>query len=313
MEKAAARILVIRGGALGDFVLTLPALRLLRESFPEAWIEVLGYPHIAALADGRFYANRVRSMDYGPLAGFFARNGTLDSELSEYFSGFQQVVSYLFDPDGIFEGNLRKAGVRHFLSAFRRPSKEHAAIEWARPLEGLALYLEDPGARLFLTDEDKKEARAYLGGEYRMRLALHPGSGSALKNWGVLRWEEIGRRFFAEHPEGELLAVGGEADGEALKHLEVAWSGRPARFAVGLKLPLLAAILGEVGRFAGHDSGVSHVAAASGARSVLLFGPTDPSVWAPKNAGVQVVRAAGGKWEDLSVEAVWEILGRILI
>ena len=107
MEKVSARILVIRGGALGDFVLTLPALRVLREAFPEAWIEVLGYEHIAALADGRYYANRVRSMDYGPLAGFFARNGTLDSELSAYFAGFQQVVSYLFDPDGIFEGNLR--------------------------------------------------------------------------------------------------------------------------------------------------------------------------------------------------------------
>ena len=52
----AGRILVIRGGAIGDFILTLPAIRLLRENFPDAHIEILGYEHIIALADGRYYA-----------------------------------------------------------------------------------------------------------------------------------------------------------------------------------------------------------------------------------------------------------------
>src|SRR4029434_3380255 len=91
------RILIIRGGAIGDFVLTLPALRLLRDAFPAAHIEIIGYRHIVALAEGRFYADAARSIEFGPLAGFFARGGTLDEELVEYFRSFQQVVSYLFD------------------------------------------------------------------------------------------------------------------------------------------------------------------------------------------------------------------------
>src|SRR4030095_16771771 len=110
------RILIIRGGAIGDFILTLPALALVREAFPEAHIEIVGYQHIVALAEGRFYADASRSIEYGPLAGFFARNGTLDEELRGYFSGFQQVISYLFDPDGIFANNLARAGVQHFLN-----------------------------------------------------------------------------------------------------------------------------------------------------------------------------------------------------
>ena len=44
------RFLVLRGGAIGDFVLTLPALRALRERWPDAHIELLGYPHVANLA-----------------------------------------------------------------------------------------------------------------------------------------------------------------------------------------------------------------------------------------------------------------------
>ena len=73
------RILVIRSGALGDFILTLPAIGLLRENFPACHLEILGYRHIAAIAEGRFYANSTRSIDYGPLAGFFHPRAALDA------------------------------------------------------------------------------------------------------------------------------------------------------------------------------------------------------------------------------------------
>src|SRR5438132_10766979 len=82
------RILVIRGGAIGDFILTLPALRALRGAYPQAHIDILGYKHIAALAENRFYAQAIRSIEYGPMSGFFARDSELSPELSSYFSSF---------------------------------------------------------------------------------------------------------------------------------------------------------------------------------------------------------------------------------
>ena len=301
------RLLVIRGGALGDFVLTLPALGLLRENFPDTEVEILGYPHIASLAEGRHYAARVRSIEYAAMAGFFARNGTLDLGLCEYFAGFGQVVSYLYDPDGIFEANLRASGVKHYLSAYGKPVGRHAAEEWAAPLEKLALFLEDRAARLYPTQADLSEARQWLGAVPAVgtRWALHPGSGSASKNWRVEGWASVGERFWEEDPWGEIVLVGGEADEAALGFLERAWAGRRMRRAKGLSLPLLAAVLAECGRYAGHDSGVSHVAAAVGARSVLLFGPTDPNVWAPANPGVKVLRAPSADWAALEEETVW--------
>ncbi len=303
-----SRILVIRGGALGDFVLTLPALRLLRENFPDSEIEILGYPHIASLAEGRHYAGRVRSIEYAAMAGFFARNGTLDTRLCQYFAGFGQVISYLYDPDGIFEANLRVSGVKHYLSAYGKPQGRHAALEWAAPLEKLALFLEDPAARLHPTLEDLAEAKKWLGAMPAdgKRLALHPGSGSASKNWRVEGWERVGELFWEESPQAEIVLVGGEADGAALGFLERAWAGKRVRLAKGLSLPLLAAVLAECGYYAGHDSGVSHVAAAAGARCVLLFGPTDPKVWAPANLGVTVLRAPLGQWAALEERMVWE-------
>jgi heptosyltransferase-3 len=99
------RILVIRGGAIGDFLLTLPALKLLRDAFPSAHLEILGYKHIIALAENRGYADLVRSIDYAPLASFFSRDGELPAKLAQYFRSFEQIISYLFDPDEIFANN----------------------------------------------------------------------------------------------------------------------------------------------------------------------------------------------------------------
>ena len=97
-----SRILVIRGGAIGDFILTLPAIKLLRDAFPAAHLEILGYKHIVALAEMSGYANATRSIEYGPLSSFFSRDGELAPDLVDYFGSFQQVISYLFDPDADF-------------------------------------------------------------------------------------------------------------------------------------------------------------------------------------------------------------------
>src|SRR5512135_2059255 len=91
------RILVVRGGAIGDFILTLPAIGALRDRWPDAHLEILGYPHILELANGRYYADAIRSIEARALAGFFVPHNILDPGLVDYFGSFQLVVSYLFD------------------------------------------------------------------------------------------------------------------------------------------------------------------------------------------------------------------------
>src|SRR6266516_5692132 len=128
------RILVIRGGAIGDFILTLPTLKALRDACPHAYMEILGYKHIAVLAEKRFYAQAVRSIEYGPLSSFFAKNSELPNDLANHFASFDLVISYLYYPDGIFENNLRRCGVENLIHG---PAKidnhEHAIRQLAQP------------------------------------------------------------------------------------------------------------------------------------------------------------------------------------
>jgi len=299
------RILVIRGGAIGDFILTLPAIRLLRENFPEARIEILGYEHIIELARGRFYADATRSIEYGPMAGFFIPNSILAPDLVEYFTSFQQVISYLFDPDLFFENNLRRAGVKNFLPAYARiDDSQHAAQQLASPLQKLALFLDEPAAEVFPTADDRAQAREFLGESTAPVIAIHPGSGSPRKNWPAENWAALGRWLQEHVPESRILLVGGEADAASMATVQAALQGTNTLSAQHLPLPLLAAVLERCRLFLGHDSGISHLAAAAGTPCVLLFGPTDPAVWAPANPDVKVMTAPAFDLGQLTMEEV---------
>jgi heptosyltransferase-3 len=309
-SKRMNRILVIRGGAIGDFILTLATLKALREGYPHAHIEILGYKHIAVLAENRFYAQAVRSIEYGTLASFFAKNSKLPAELANHFASFDLIISYLYDPDGIFENNLQRCGVENLIHGPAKvDDREHAARQLARPLEELGLGARDFAPRIYHSTESRKFAEDFLRGMPRPILAIHPGSGSETKNWPIENWIEFGSRsgaFQSATAEYErlkqrpFLIVSGEADEIQCARLESEWKDRDVRFAKNLPLPHLAAVL-ENSIFVGHDSGISHLAAAAGAKCILLFGPTDPDVWAPMNQNVEVIRAVSGKLSDLGI------------
>src|SRR5438094_4457219 len=302
------RILVIRGGAIGDFILTLPALKALRDSMPDAHIEILGYKHIAALAENRFYAQAVRSIEYAPLAKFFASNSELPAELADYFASFDLVISYLYDPDRIFEGNLRRCGSENLICG---PAKivenaGHAARQLAHPVEKLGIKVVDLSQRIFPSNADQQFAREFLGSLSQPVVAIHPGSGSRQKNWPIENWiamiSKHGEFSSLEKPSS-LVVIAGEADTAEIERLEREWRDRNVCFAKNLPLPHLVGVLAN-SIFLGHDSGISHLAAGAGASCILLFGPTDPNVWAPKNKNVRVLSTPGRKLRDLKLGEV---------
>lgn len=289
------RILVIRGGAIGDFVLTLPAIAALRQRFPSAHLEVLGYPHIAQLAIAGRYVDRVRAIEARGLAGFFARYGSLDPGIAHYFSEFDLILSYLYDPDGIFAGNLAACTDAQVIHGAHRPDEAiplHATEVYLKPLERLAIFDGDPVPRLDL---------GVRAGD-RVILALHPGSGSDRKNWPEARWADLIQRIL-EATDLTLLMVGGEAEVDRLDRLG---AGVPEhRLTVARSLPLteVAERLGRCRAFVGHDSGVTHIAAAVGLPCLVLWPGTNEVVWKPRGDRVSLLKEPRGL-RVLDVEVV---------
>jgi heptosyltransferase-2 len=287
------RILVIRGGAIGDFILTLPAIAALRRQFPQAHLEVLGYPHIAQLALAGGLVDRVQSIEAGALAGFFARGGELAENLADYFSEFDLILSYLYDPDRIFETNVGRCTGAQFIVGphrVREPAQLHAAKVYLQPLERLAIFDADPIPRLQLLPRSASI-------DYQLStinlLAVHPGSGSERKNWPEAKWAELLQRLISS-TKFDLLLVGGESEGERLQRLAATLLPTRTRVAQSLPLADLARRLAACRAFIGHDSGISHLAAAVGLPGLVLWGDTAEEIWRPPSEKVKVLRHPGG-------------------
>lgn len=283
------RILVVRGGAIGDFICTLPAIGALRERWPAAHIEILGYPHIIELANGRHYANGTRSIEARAMAGFFIPNAILDPGLRDYFASFDLVLSYLFDPDAVFADNVHACGVQQLITGLPKPQEHHAAVHYCRPLESLAIYVDRPSPRVYPSEADRQFAEKFAPG--KGWVAIHPGSGSEKKNWPVEKFASLARWLADEHGV-RLLMVQGEADTTVAGQFLSLVAPRPVTVAHGLKLVKLAGVLTRCSLFAGNDSGITHLAAAVGTPTVALFGPASLPIWEPRSATgcVQVVR-----------------------
>jgi len=303
VSRTRGKILVIRGGAIGDFILTLPALAALRRTFPETSVELLGYPKLAELAQSAGIIDAYRAIEARPLAGFFARRGTLDPATSEYFPSFAVVVSYLYDPDEIFKTNVLKTTTAQFVEGPHRPDEQldvHAVDVFLKPLEKFAIFDADPIPRLQLRTGETLPPGHWL--------AAHPGSGSARKNWSEPHWSELLRRLIGE-TEWNVLLVGGEAE-----------EGRAARLAAQLpagrvhcveNLPLadLAGLLQQTRAFIGHDSGITHVAAALGIPLLALWGESNAQIWRPRHPQARILETAlKGGLHQLEVEAVFDQL-----
>jgi heptosyltransferase-2 len=311
------RILVIRGGAIGDFILTLPAIAALRRQFPQAHLEVLGYPHIAQLAVAGGLADRVQPIEARGLAGFFARGGTLEPDLMDYFSEFDLVISYLYDPDEIFKTNVGRCLVKQFIVGPHRPDERerlHATQVYLKPLERLAIFDADNVPRLVLNDRNssgRADLPVSLDAQQRVpTITFHPGSGSEKKNWPETKWAGLIQQIIAT-TRWNLLLVGGEAEGERLRRLAAVLPPARCSIAQGLPLAELARRIQSGAAFVGHDSGITHLAAAVGLPCVILWADTLEEVWRPQGERLVVLKEITGV-QAISVEKVMNELHKLV-
>ncbi len=305
--KKKAKILVIRGGAIGDFILTLPAMAALRENFPDAELEVLGYPHIARLALIGDLAQKVASIEARSLSVFFARKGELSEELKNYFDSFSLILSFLYDPDGIFRENVGRCTKAQFIQCPHRPDETggiHASEVFLKPLEALAIF-EASGT------PELRVAKAFETTVHSGRwLAVHPGSGSPSKNWPSEKWMKL-LEHLAKTTTLYFLLVGGEAERDYLKAVASSLPQNRIKLMQSAPLPEVAGWIASCQGFVGHDSGISHLAAAVGVPSLILWGNTEETVWRPRAKTLMVLRDDRGL-EQLDVEVVAHQLEQLL-
>lgn len=170
----------------------------------------------------------------------------------------------------------------------------HASRWLADALASLGIDSRPEPPPLGFTETERLEAERLTREMPGGFLAIHPGSGSRLKDWPLDRFADASRRLSPRQPW--LLVLGPAEEDVALPP--------GARLARDLPLRALGAVLARAGLFLGNDSGVAHLAAACGTKTLALFGPTDPALWAPVGGPVATLRPPSGRLADLTVDEV---------
>jgi ADP-heptose:LPS heptosyltransferase len=163
---------------------------------------------------------------------------------------------------------------------------EHEVLRWCRLLEESGIPA-DPG-RLDLAPEGLPPAPAAARGA----TLIHPGASAAARRWPARRWAAVARREAALGRPVLVTAGPGEA---ALAHSVAGDAGLgPESVCAGGDLLALAGLVAAAGRVVSADTGVAHLATALRRPSVVLFGPTRPSLWGPPDRPYHRVLAAAG-------------------
>jgi len=222
----------------------------------------------------------------------------------EALHGFDLVVAYCAQRTLLERlGDLS----RQMLSRPPEPVGAHAS-RWLADALAPVTAIDDALPPRFQPSADEDQAADEVAASLRLRpgfLAVHAGSGSAHKNWPAERFAAVAR---ACARGGPWLVVRGPADGASAAALRDAPG---AVVADGIPLRVLGTLLGRAGVYVGNDSGVTHLAAAFGAPTLALFGPTDPAVWSPVGEEVRTLRSPTGAMADLPVEPAIAVLERL--
>jgi ADP-heptose:LPS heptosyltransferase len=287
------RVLLVRAGALGDLLLLRTAIHALAGA--SCSVALLA-PERAALAltgGAPPEIDELIPFDGRDVAALLA--GAPSGAFVQRLRAQARVVAYTRDPELL--RRLEAAGLSLVSHDPTPPPGRHAADWLADPIRDLVATGVSAPPPIEPTDAERREAEALARDLPAGFLALHPGSGSPRKNWPAARFAALLDRLSPGRP---YLLVRGPADAAAAAELE---RDPHARVARELPLRVLGALLARAGLYVGNDSGVSHLAAAYGTPSLVLFGPTDAATWRPVGVRVRVAASPTSAMEDLSVEA----------
>jgi heptosyltransferase-3 len=260
--------LVYHVGALGDFITVLPALERWRSAHRSDPLLLLGKPAHGALVP--HLVDETWDVRSAPFAPLFSADPGLGPPAAIASAGVTSALLFA-SPASPLPAALRRGGLTEVVCQEPFPPGRIHVVDYHLSLFDGPIA---PGERI-----PRVPTRRPHGGE-RAAVALHPGSGSREKNWPLAAFRRLSEEL--SH-RGHRVAwiVGPAEEGIRLPSEDEAWRH--------LELTELAARLSACSLYVGNDSGVTHLAAATGCPTVALFGRDNASVWAPRGIAVHLV------------------------
>jgi heptosyltransferase-1 len=295
------KILVIDFGQLGDVVLSFPALRLIRERFPQARITVMAGQPAAQVIEISRYADATIAVDRVAL-----RDGPRLRSIGQIVKLIRDVrrrrFDFVIDLHSLYETNLlgflsgapiRLFGPRprrsfNFLSNFRPvapfedPSK-HAVDRYLDVLTPLGLNGASRVPVLMTRDDDDRFAQQFLeetrAGGCAPLVGLFPGAGHPTRRWPLSSFVALGEKLGREKGVRRVVFVGPE-EKAFIEEIQEKFSGSATVVSLD-DISRLSSVLAQLDVFVSSSTGPMHLAAAVGTPVVVLYSRLTPDSFTP--------------------------------
>lgn len=326
------RLLVLRALKLGDFLTGLPALRALARAFPDHE-RILAAPSRFEELIGQTGMHRIcPTSDLAPLPPEL--NGAeVAVDLHGRGPESQQI---LLDRHPGRLISFRCAELVETAHGPRWRPDEHEVQRWCRMLResgigadprDLLLHRPFGSPRRSEGGHSRSEDRAgsYYGATDSPRphgaTIIHPGAASQARRWPAARFAAVAR---SELGGGRRVLITGGAEETDLAYRVALLAGLPPDcvLAGNTSLTALAELVAAAGRVVSGDTGIAHLATATGTPSVVLFGPVPPAEWGPPALPHHIAIWTGKRGDphapttdpgllEIGVDRVLEALGRL--
>jgi heptosyltransferase III len=280
--------IVYHCGALGDFLTILPAVERWNNRNGNVHKILLGKPSIGILGVHAGLFDEIWDVQSASFSWLYSPEMPIRQPLLEKIPLISAALLYAAQDSPVLS-RFQRERIDNLLFQDPFPGDRTHIVSYHISLVNIEPLMGDPVIpRCPQHPGYKHEADRALGRSGPF-IAIHPGSGSERKNWPS--------RYFLQ------LAAFLAGDGHA-----IVWVFGPAdtlfpvppgdRLIINVSLPVLVHVFSRCSLYIGNDSGVSHLAAASGAPCIVLFGPSDPEVWRPTGINAVIIQKSAGSSMD---------------
>ena len=279
-------VIIMRNGALGDFVLTLPVFQSIQKHYPDHTLYAIGNPINCTLLTKSWNIIDIESRDW---LGLYS-DGILPRSVETLLKRTTLMLIY-----GAPSGNFFK-NVTRFLGEKVLFFDPHPPVNYS---DHITDYLLSPLNDILKIPTSNSSPTYHFSGKTidKIDTVAHIGSSSSIKNWPLKNFVKWAKTLHKKGIKVNLILGPVEKEIGILESIDI-----PILYTENLKE--LARSLMSAKLFVGNDSGPGHLAAALGTATLTLFGPTNPLVWAPNHPQNKVLSAPDKNMDSLSVDSV---------
>jgi heptosyltransferase-2 len=294
------KILIRATNWVGDAIMALPALHVVRSRFADAQITILARDYVAAIYKDQQICDNMMFLDEkgGMVEALRAQKFDVALLLQNAFhaawfawrAGIPERIGYARDGRSLL---LTKA-VPVPMPGEIPQHEQYYYLELLRRAGWLETLREESFIKLNVPEENRHRASEFLHSAGarpdRFRIAIGAGAsyGSA-KWWPPDRFAELANRLQG-NMEADVILFGTPAEATVSSAIVAGMRLAPIDLTGKTSIADLPALLSQCHLFIGNDSGAMHVAAAVGLPVVAVFGPTDPFGTAPVTPRCSIVQ-----------------------